>query len=99
MEKFTLKRPVKADYIRKYGFEGERIWRFELLKYEEAKQAFDRRQANIKAYQQKIKDEEKAVRELVKKVQAEKSKTSTVKKPSVQKTTAPAKKTAKAKRK
>ena len=72
MEKFTLKRPVKADYIRKYGFEGERIWRFELLKYEEAKQAFDRRQANIKAYQDKIKNEEKAIRELMKKQKAEK---------------------------
>lgn len=74
MEKFTLKRPVKADYIRKYGFEGERIWRFELLKYEEAKQAFDRRQANIKAYQDKIRNEEKAIRELMKKQKAEKPK-------------------------
>ena len=77
MEKFTLKRPVKADYIRKYGFEGERIWRFELLKYEEAKQAFDRRQANIKAYQDKIRNEEKAIRELMKKRKAEKPKTTT----------------------
>ena len=74
MEKFTFKRPVKADYIRKYGFEGERIWRFELLKYEEAKQAFDRRQANIKAYQDKIRNEEKAIRELMKKQKAEKPK-------------------------
>ena len=74
MEKFTLKRPVKTDYIRKYGFEGERIWRFELLKYEEAKQAFDRRQANIKAYQDKIRNEEKAIRELMKKQKAEKPK-------------------------
>lgn len=31
------KRPIKADYITKYGFEGERIWRYELLKYNEAK--------------------------------------------------------------
>ena len=77
MEKFAMKRPLKADYIRKYGFEGERIWRFELLKYEEAKQAFDRRQANIKAYQDKIKNEEKAIRELVKKVQMSKPKTMT----------------------
>lgn len=77
MEKFTLKRPVKADYIRKYGFEGERIWRFELLKYEEAKQAFERRQANIKAYQDKIRNEEKAIRELMKKRKAEKPKTTT----------------------
>ena len=74
MEKFTMKRPVKADYIRKYGFEGERIWRFELLKYEEAKQAFDRRQANLKDYQDKIKNKEKASRELVKKVKTEKPK-------------------------
>ena len=22
------KRPIKADYITKYGFEGERIWRY-----------------------------------------------------------------------
>lgn len=62
MEKFTMKRPQKADYVKKYGFQGERIWRFELLKYEEAKQAFDRRQANIKAYQEKIKKEQKAIR-------------------------------------
>ena len=63
MEKFTMKRPQKADYVNKYGFQGERIWRFELLKYEEAKQAFDRRQANIKAYQEKIKKEQKAIRD------------------------------------
>lgn len=62
MERFNQKRPIKADYVRKYGFEGERIWRFDLLKYEESKQAFDRRQANIKAYQDKIKNEKKALK-------------------------------------
>ena len=51
MEKFTMKKPIKADYIRKYGFEGERIWRMELLKYNEAKIAWERRQANLKAFQ------------------------------------------------
>lgn len=51
-----MKRPIKADYIRKYGFEGERIWRFELLKYNEAKIAKERQQANIKAYQKMIKE-------------------------------------------
>ena len=45
------KKPIKADYIQKYGFEGERIWRYELLKYNEAKNAYDRQQQNIKAYQ------------------------------------------------
>ena len=62
-EKFNLKKPIRADYIRKYGFEGEGIWRLELLKYEEAKQAFDRRQANMKAYQDRIKNEKKASRD------------------------------------
>lgn len=51
MEKFTMKRPIKNDYIRKYGFEGEHIWRMELLKYNEAKDAWERRQTNIKKFQ------------------------------------------------
>ena len=54
MEKFMMKRPIKADYIRKYGFQGERIWRWDLLKYNEAKIAWERRQANLKEYQKKI---------------------------------------------
>ena len=50
MSKFTMKRPIKADYIRKYGFEGERLWRWDLLKYNEAKNAWERRENNMKAY-------------------------------------------------
>ena len=50
MSKFSMKRPLKADYIRKYGFEGERIWRFELLKYNEAKNAWERKEANRIAF-------------------------------------------------
>ena len=80
MEKFTLKRPVRADYIRKNGFEGEGKWRLELLKYNEAKLAFDRRQANIKAYQDKIRNEEKAIRELAKEQKVKKPKKTTAKK-------------------
>ena len=51
MEKFKIKRPIQADYIRKYGFQGETLWRWDLLKYNEAKNAWERRQANLKAYQ------------------------------------------------
>ena len=51
MEKFTMKRPIRADFIRKYGFQGDTIWRWELLKYNEAKNAWERRQENIKAFQ------------------------------------------------
>ena len=51
MEKFKMKRPVKADYIRKYGFQGETLWRWDLLKYNEAKNAWERRQENLKEYQ------------------------------------------------
>lgn len=51
MEKFRQKRPIKADYIRKYVFQGDAIWRWDLLKYNEAKNAWKRRQANIKEYQ------------------------------------------------
>ncbi len=54
MEKFTMKRPIKADYVRKYGFEGERIWRFDLLKYNEAKDAYERRERNIREYQRRV---------------------------------------------
>ena len=63
MAKFSMKRPVRADYIHKYGFAGDRIWRMELLKYEEAKNAFDRREANMKAYRDRVKNEEKAIRD------------------------------------
>lgn len=51
MNKFTMKKPIRADFIRKYGFQGDSIWRLELLKYNEAKIAWERRQANIKAFQ------------------------------------------------
>ena len=51
MEKFKQKRPIRADYIRKYGFQGDAIWRMELIKYTESKNAWERRQANIKEYQ------------------------------------------------
>ena len=50
MAKFSMKRPVRADYIRKYGFEGDSRWRLDLLKYQEAKNAFERREANMKTY-------------------------------------------------
>ena len=50
MEKFTLKRPIRADFIRKYGFQGDAIWRLELIKYTEAKNAWERRQANLKEF-------------------------------------------------
>ncbi|MBQ3506472.1 MAG: hypothetical protein IJA89_06860 [Clostridia bacterium] len=63
MAKFSMKRPVRADYIRKYGFAGDGIWRMDLLKYEEAKNAFDRREANMKAYRNRVKNEEKAIRD------------------------------------
>ena len=51
MNKFTMKKPIRADFIRKYGFQGDSIWRLELLKYNEAKITWERRQANIKAFQ------------------------------------------------
>lgn len=63
MAKFLMKRPIRADYIRKYGFEGDRIWRSDLLKYQEAKNAFDRREANMKAYRDRNKSEEKKARD------------------------------------
>lgn len=50
MEKFTMKRPIRADFIRKYGFQGDAIWRLELIKYTEAKNAWERRQANLKEF-------------------------------------------------
>lgn len=51
VEKFRMKRPVKADYIRKYGFEGESFWRWDLIKYTEEKNAWERRNANLKNFQ------------------------------------------------
>ena len=54
-DKFTIKRPVKADYVRKYGFEGETIWRWELLKYNEAKNAWEQREKNMKAFRDREK--------------------------------------------
>ena len=51
MDKFTLKRPIRADFIRKYGFEGDAIWRLRLLEYNEKKNAYEQRQANIKEFQ------------------------------------------------
>ena len=48
--KFSMKRPIRADYIHKYGFEGDTIWRWELLKYNEAKNAWEQKEANRKAF-------------------------------------------------
>lgn len=66
MEKFKMKRPIKADYIRKFGFEGETIWRWELLKYNEAKNAFENQQKNMKDFHEKVKSEEKIRKTLLK---------------------------------
>ena len=56
MEKFTEKRPNRKDYITKYGFQGDTIWRFELLKYEERKMAFERRNQNLKEFHKSLKN-------------------------------------------
>ena len=50
MEKFTQKRPIRADYIHKYGFQGDAIWRLDLIKYTEEKNAWERRQANLREF-------------------------------------------------
>ena len=54
--KFYYKRPVKADYIRKYGFEGERIWRLDLLSYTEKKNAYEQKEKNRKAFLKREKE-------------------------------------------
>lgn len=50
-DKFRQKRPRRQDFIDQYGFEGDAIWRLELLKYEEAKNEWDRYQKGLKKYQ------------------------------------------------
>lgn len=56
-EKFSMKRPVRSDYIRKYGFQGDAIWRLELIHYNEAKLAWERREANMKAFRKQVAEE------------------------------------------
>ena len=57
-KKFSLKRPVRADYIKKYGFQGDSIWRMELIRYNEAKMAWEHREENMKAFRKQVAEEE-----------------------------------------
>ena len=56
--KFSMKRPIRSDYIKKYGFQGDSIWRMELLRYNEAKMAWERREENMKAFRKRVSEEE-----------------------------------------
>ena len=89
-EKFSIKRPVRKDYIDKYGFEGDGIWRWELLKYNEAKLAWERRQANMKDFHKREAAERKRQKDIAKSTANSKSKT--VKKTSTPKKNATVKK-------
>lgn len=58
------KRPIKQNYIDKYGFEGERIWRLDLLKYNEQKNAIEHYNEGLKEQARRAKEEERRTREL-----------------------------------
>lgn len=54
-----MKKPIRADYVKKYGVIGDKLWRMDLSKYNEATDAYKKAQANNKAIALRAKKEKR----------------------------------------
>ena len=54
-----MKKPIRADYVKKYGVIGDKLWRMDLLKYNEAADAYKKAQVNNKAIALRAKKEKR----------------------------------------
>lgn len=43
-----VKKPIRSDYLKKYGIIGDKLWRMDLVKYNEVNAAYKKAQANNK---------------------------------------------------
>lgn len=43
-----MKKPIRSDYVKKYGVIGDKLWRMDLIKYNESNAAYKKAQENKK---------------------------------------------------
>ena len=41
-----MKKPIRSDYVKKYGVIGDKLWRMDLIKYNESNAAYKKAQEN-----------------------------------------------------
>ena len=82
------KKPVRAEYLKEFGFQGDLLWRLDSAKYQDRVDALKRQKENLRIQAQRARIEEKQIQQLKKeKTMAEQKKAAatTSKKPTATK--------------